>query len=175
MSLFKKSLELISELAKTECGDDCNTINNKSAEIEFDTVLGDMPIVPNNQFKYVPEAVNIQVTKLGYVVEMDDLAKYMLGAKVHGFAEALDQIATGNGVEPGSIKVCIDEDAVKAAKDDAVKGKGTGKCKKCGNPVDHCTCGKCEESFEFEETLNVINACKEQGIEIVKRSSKVNY
>lgn len=175
MSLYKKSLELISELAKTECGDNCKTINNKNAKIEFDTVMASIQNVANSEFKYVPEAVNVQVTKAGYLVEMDDLAKFMIGADIRNFSEALDLVAEGNGVEKGSIGICIDEDAVEVSMNEAVKGKNKGVCKKCGKPKEKCECGSYEEGTEFEDTMNIIKVCQEQGIKLFKRSSKINF
>ena len=174
--LFKSSLKLISEMAKAECGDSVQTLNMKNLDKDYTDILGNIKTIASSDFVYDPRAVNVQATRVGNVVEADDLAKYMVGAKIHDIREALDQIAVANGCEKGSVGICVDEDAILETKAEADKeiediadGKKTCHCK------GECTCGAKKAVQEYTEGLDFIKSCCEQGIAVYKRNSKVNF
>ena len=95
--LFKSSLKLISEMAKAECGDPVQTLNMKNLDKNYMDIIGNIKTIASSDFVYDARAVNVQSTRIGNVVEMDDLAKYMVGAKVRSIREALDRISVANG------------------------------------------------------------------------------
>lgn len=174
--LFKSSLKLISEMAKSECGDSVQTLNMKNLDKDYTDILGNIKTIASSDFVYDPRAVNVQATRVGNVVEADDLAKYMVGAKIHDIREALDQIAVANGCEKGSVGICVDEDAILETKAEADKeiediadGKKTCHCK------GECTCGAKKAVKEYTEGMEFIKSCCEQGIPVYKRNSKVNF
>ena len=174
--LFKSSLKLISEMAKAECGDSVQTLNMKNLDKDYTDILGNIKTIASSDFVYDPRAVNVQATRVGNVVEADDLAKYMVGAKIHDIREALDQIAVANGCEKGSVGICVDEDAILETKAEADKeiediadGKKTCHCK------GECTCGAKKAVKEYTEGMEFIKSCCEQGIAVYKRNSKVNF
>ena len=174
--LFKSSLKLISEMAKAECGDSIQTLNMKNLDKDYTDILGNIKTIASSDFMYDPKAVNVQATRVGNVVEMDDLAKYMVGAKIHSIREALDQIAEANGCMKGSVGICVDEDAILEAKAEADKeieeiadGKKTCRCK------GKCTCGANKATQEYTEGMEFIKSCHEQGIAVFKRNSKINF
>lgn len=165
--LFKSSLKLISEMAKSECGDSVQTLNLKNLDKDYTDILGNIKTIASSDFVYDPRAVNVQDTRIGNVVEMDDLAKYMVGAKVHDITEALNQIAEGNGCEKGSIGICVDEDAILEAKCEADK--------EVEAIADGKDCCKTKAVKEYAEGMEFIKSCREQGIAIYKRNFKVNF
>ena len=174
--LFKSSLKLISEMAKAECGDSVQTLNMKNLDKDYTDILGNIKTIANTDFVYDPRAVNVQATRIGNVVEMDDLAKYMMGAKIHNISEALDQIAVANGCEKGSVGICVDEDTILEAKAEADKeiediADGTKTCHCKGE----CTCGAKKAIKEYTEGMEFIKSCCKQGIAVYKRNSKVNF
>ena len=174
--LFKSSLKLISEMAKSECGDSVQTLNLKNLDKDYTDILGNIKTIASSDFVYDPRAVNVQDTRIGNVVEMDDLAKYMVGAKVHDITEALNQIAVGNGCEKGSIGICVDEDAileVKCEADKEVEAIADGK--DCYDSSKGESCCKTKAVKEYAEGMEFIKSCREQGISIYKRNSKVNF
>lgn len=173
--LFKSSLKLISEMAKAECGDSVQTLNLKNLDKDYTDILGNIKTIASSDFVYDPRAVNVQATRIGNIVEMDDLAKYMVGAKVHNITEALNQIAKGNGCKKGSIGICVDEDAILEAKEKADKeieaiADGKSACNSKGK-----SCCNTKAVKEYAEGMEFIKSCREQGITIYKRNSKVNF
>jgi hypothetical protein len=174
--LFKSSLKLISEMAKAECGDSVQTLNMKNLDKDYTDILGNIKTIASSDFVYDPRAVNVQATRVGNVVEADDLAKYMVGAKVHDIREALDQIAVANGCEKGSVGICVDEDAIletKAEADKEIEDIADGK-KTC-HFKGACTCGAKKAVKDYTEGMEFIKYCCEQGIAVYKRNSKVNF
>ena len=160
MGLFKNSLELIAEISKMEAGNTTKIINSKSVGVEFDTVLAGMEKLTPKELTYVPEAVNVHKNKRldCYVVEMDDLAKYMISANISSFKEAVDNIAEAYSIDSSKIALCIDEASCKEA---CKKAKNEEVCKGCGNPKSKCTCeSKCES---YVADLALAEACGGNG------------
>lgn len=167
--LFKSSLKLISEMAKAECGDSVQTLNMKNLDKDYTDILGNIKTIASSDFMYDPKAVNVQATRVGNVVEMDDLAKYMVGAKIHSIREALDQIAEANGCMKGSVGICVDEDAILEAKAEADKEvEEIADGKKCTGSANKAV-------KEYTEGMEFIKSCQEQGITVFKRNSKINF
>lgn len=167
--LFKSSLKLISEMAKAECGDSIQTLNMKNLDKDYTDILGNIKTIASSDFMYDPKAVNVQATRVGNVVEMDDLAKYMVGAKIHSIREALDQIAEANGCMKGSVGICVDEDAILEAKAEADKEiEEIADGKKCSSSANKAV-------KEYTEGMEFIKSCHEQGIAVFKRNSKINF
>ena len=145
MGFFKDSVQLISGVSNQDQnitrGD--RLLTSKNASIEFDSLLKGMEHLSPNQLKYVPEMVVVQRVPSGYMVEMDDLAKYMMGSGISSFSEAINNIRNAN---PGMnsefpINIGIDEGSILATLE-AVKKESKKICPKCGKPIAECKCKK---------------------------------
>jgi len=117
----------------------------------------------DDDIEYTAEMVNViqqeSVSELRYLVEMDNLAKYMESANVTDVSEALTSIAECNSLDVDLMCVVIEsedyavellEEAKKMKKSDPTKTKQKG----------------------IKSTLDVINMLKTKGIKVVKKKSK---
>nr|DAE82460.1 MAG TPA: hypothetical protein [Caudoviricetes sp.] len=188
MSLYKNTFQLIAELAKAECGENCHSYSANTCEIECNNVLDAIDKISQGEIKYLPQAVNIQVSnEHGYFVEMDDLVKYMVGTHCRSFKEALDEIAKGNGTDK-PLAICIEAKELKKAAKKAKKKK-MEICPDCKKPSYLCTCNKSksesynttdDEDFDdgdlddddeelYECAMSVIEKCKSEGINLLQK------
>ena len=155
MGFFKDSVQLISEMSHTDpkmITSNQRTLSSKTVGIEFDSILKGMDRLSAGQLKYVPEMVVVQRVPSGYMVEMDDLAKYMMGSNITSFSEALTNIRNAN---PGMddelpLSIGVDEESILATIEEAKK-ESRRICPECGNPIPECTCGKGKMSESTEE------------------------
>lgn len=155
MGFFKDSVQLISEMSHPDpkmITSNQRTLSSKTVGIEFDSILKGMDRLSAGQLKYVPEMVVVQRVPSGYMVEMDDLAKYMMGSNITSFSEALTNIRNAN---PGMddelpLSIGVDEESILATIEEAKK-ESRRICPECGNPIPECTCGKGKMSESTEE------------------------
>lgn len=155
MGFFKDSVQLISEMSHPDpkmITSNQRTLSSKTVGIEFDSILKGMDHLSAGQLKYVPEMVVVQRVPSGYMVEMDDLAKYMMGSNITSFSEALTNIRNAN---PGMddelpLSIGVDEESILATIEEAKK-ESRRICPECGNPIPECTCGKGKMSESTEE------------------------
>ena len=185
MSLYKNTFQLISELAKTECGENCHSYSADACEIECNNVLDAIDKISQGEIKYLPQAVNIQVSnEHGYFVEMEDVVRYMVGTNCRSFKEALSEIAKGNGTDK-PIAICIEGKELKKAAKKAKKKK-MEICPDCKKPSYLCTCNKSknesyddidnyDDDFEdddeelYECAMSIIEKCKSEGIKLLQK------
>jgi len=155
LGFFKDSVQLISEMSHPDpkmITSNQRTLSSKTVGIEFDSILKGMDHLSAGQLKYVPEMVVVQRVPSGYMVEMDDLAKYMMGSNITSFSEALTNIRNAN---PGMddelpLSIGVDEESILATIEEAKK-ESRRICPECGNPIPECTCGKGKMSESTEE------------------------
>ena len=155
MGFFKDSVQLISEMSHPDpnmIASNQRTLSSQTVGIEFDSLLKGMDRLSARQLKYVPEMVVVQTVPSGYMVEMDDLAKYMMGSNITSFSEALDNIRNANpGMNPElPLSIGVDEESILATLE-AAKKESRRICPECGNPIAECTCGKGKVSESSEE------------------------
>lgn len=186
MSLYKGTFQLIAELAKTECGDDCHSYTADAYEIECNSVLAEIDKIAQGEIKYLPQAVNIQVSyEHGYFVEMEDVVRYMIGTNCRSFKEALDEIAKGNGTDQPLAIYIEAEELKKAAK--KAKKKKMEICPDCNKPSYLCDCKKPknekavdynddEDDLDddddeelYESAMQIIKKCKAEGIKLLQK------
>lgn len=114
MSLYKNSLELMSEACKTECGtdDDVESLTLDDTKADVDDMLGDADEVDDDELGYTEEAVNLfNSPRLNCVlVEMDNLAKYMITNKITDISEALTNVAEHYEIDPATLAVVVESD-----------------------------------------------------------------
>lgn len=182
--LFKNSLQLVAELAAMDCAK-CSADGDSVRNVEVGSILDHIGPL-SKAFELSAESVRVFHADENYVVEFDELAKFMLGNKIKSFREAIDKIADANLIT--DLGICIDEEVLEEASKAAKKAKSKvcpkcGKtadkctcdhkddvCKKCGKPKAKCTCDSKSknESTDYENSIAILRACVEQGISLYK-------
>jgi predicted transcriptional regulator len=160
MSLFKDTTRLIVEMAKG----DCNGLTGEDLEVKlnsisFDDILDDMQSIQMGELGYTAEMVTVrECSRLGYdVVEMDELAKYMISENIRDFKEAVENIAEACNRDPKNFAIVIDESAVRQSLQEAENCRGADEIfrrAKVGNVVD---------------TKKVLDILYDKGLNVVKK------
>ena len=160
MSLFKNSTQLIVEMTKGEGGITDDDLEVKLNSISFDDVLDDMQSIQMGELGYKVEMVTVRECKrLGYdLVEMDELAKYMVSNNIRDFKEAVENVAESCGRDIKKFAIVIDEASIKNSIHEAecslMCADETFKKAKIGNVVD---------------TKKVLDILYDKGLNVVKK------
>jgi len=162
MSLFKNPFELMKEAYVTE---DCEVLDTDIDDVECDIedVYDDLEEIDEDVLFYTEEMVHVieqQLTdeKSRYLVEVENLAKYMMSSGVKDFAEAISNIARHNEIDKGSIYIVIE------SKDNMVQLLEEAK------KVKRSLAKSRGESFK--STIGIIKMMKTKGLQVLKKSSK---
>lgn len=161
MSLFKSPFELLTEACKAEDAELCDA-NIDDIEQDLDDTFGDIEeLDDDDELSYTVEMVNVieQKTSTGcrYLVEMDNLAKYMMSANITDVSEAVSNIAESNSLEVDTMCVVIEsEDYLLSLLQEARKAKGPASTR----------------AKHIKADLEVINMVKTKGLKVLKKKSR---
>jgi predicted transcriptional regulator len=162
MSLFKDTTQLIVEMAKGTASDLTDKdLDVKLTNISFDDILKDMQSIQMGELAFTAEMVTVRGCKrLGYdLVEIDELAKYMMGNQITDFKEAINNIAKSCDRDPAQFAIVVDESAIRDAVHEA-----------------ECSLKCADETFQKAKIGNVVNTKKvldilyDKGLNVVKKS-----
>lgn len=160
MSLFKNGLGLIAEMAKCESGTTDEDLEIKMNSISFDDILDDMDSIQMGELSCTAEMVTVRECKrLGVdLVEVDELAKYMVSNKIRDFKVAVENVAEACNRDASKFAIVIDESAIRTAVKEA---------EGCGKGAD--------ELFRKAKINNVVDTKKvldmlyDKGLRVVKK------
>jgi hypothetical protein len=169
MPLFKNTVQLITEMSKSEnSGLSPEKIDVKMTSIDFKALMKDMESISMGDLAstFTAESVAVRhINKLGYdLVEMDELAKYMTINGVRSFKEAISNIAEAccpGGRDPANFAVVVDESAIENAIAEA-----------------ECVCAKGDideilrkaKVNDVVSTKKVLDILYHEGVNVVKRT-----
>jgi len=160
MSLFKNSTQLIIEMTKGEGGITDDDLDIKLNSISFDDVLADMQSIQMGELGYKVEMVTVRECKrLGYdLVEMDELAKYMVSNNIRDFKEAIENVAESCARDSKKFAIVIDEASIRNSIYEAECSS------KCADEVF-----KKAKVNNVADTKKVLDILYDKGLNVVKR------
>ena len=154
------SKNLLISMAIDEATDaDCENLETIIGGVNIEDVIGKMDKIFNSDVKLTLEAVNVHNCKrLGkFLVESNDIAKYMMDNSVHTFIEAIKNIAEQYKLDPKNVAIAVDEDAIRNIVDEAkIAAKTDDKAFKEAKLKD------------LEALQKAFSIMEEQGVQVVR-------
>lgn len=155
MPFIKDSLSLLIEASAMDLKNDTSTIVRESAVRsgynKIESVYSDVV--------YTPEMVTIVNVDGEYFTEMNFLHPYMKTNNIKSITEALNNIATANGLLEGSVGLLIESD--EEVNDTIDKAIESGNVNKKENVFT-----------KIGKAINLTNKLKDSGIKVKKKKNK---
>ena len=158
------SKNLLIEMAIDEATDnECENLETIIGGVNIEDVIGKMDKIFNSDIKLTLEALNIhKCSRLDkYLVESDDIAKYMMDNSIHTFIQAIKNISEHYEIPAEKIAVVVDEAVLKGVVQEAkIAAKSGDKAFK-------------EAKFkELNGLQKAIDIMKEQGVILAALSTE---
>lgn len=151
--MFTKScMDIIKEASASE---DYNVTDIISDELRasFMECVGEMPIVAREAVAYNSKMVPVFQTEDEYLVEMDNVFKYMKSFEITDIAEAMENIADANEIDVNEMALVIEsEEYMGSVIESAIEQSKAG---------DKTLLENCEL------TIKLINMLESEGIKVV--------
>ena len=179
MGILSNASKIVGAVAESEEFQGSSVFRTKDSVVQFNDIMDQIQRYSSTQFKYVAEAVKVQVMPdNNLIVEMDELEEFMDYNGIDSYVEAVNIVAEANGIQPGCLSISIDEEVMTnayALAEACCKNKNKKKSKKCsgcGKGITECTCESYQEEVEpeiemFDSLVSVIEDCQEAGVPIV--------
>ena len=177
MGLFDSAIENMSKMALNESSVPIPQITAPALVDEFKSVLELMPTLNEDEMRFPAECVPIrEATRIGkYIIEMEDLSRYMLTNKVNNLLEAIEDIGYANGVQLSNrnTALVIDESSILQEMDDLGMNIGgsnsnEGNVGTVGILGVHTDLGKFRRFANSREFVDTV--CNKYGIPLVKKN-----
>lgn len=164
---IKDPYNILLEACKSECGE-CNDLAEEEVEQELEDEYAEVEEVEDGETFYNADMVNVirhdpdpveEDADVYYLVDMEDLGKYMDVNEIKEPEEAIEQIADANGIEESAICIVIEsDDAMKQLIEEAKNiKKSDAKKIKLG---------------KISGATKLIKDLKNKGIKLKKKKSK---
>lgn len=117
MSILSSAIQSLSQMAIQESGVDIPKETDADIAEQLKTMVNSFPMLEAKECVIVPQMIPIKESKrLGYyLVEMEDVSRYMMTNGIRSFQEALTNIAIANELPDqfhSRLAIVIDEDSI---------------------------------------------------------------
>lgn len=117
MGIMNSALQMLSEIAIQESGVELPQEIAQDDLASLKMTLANIPMLEAKECKIIPEMIPIKESKrLGYyLIEMEDISRFMMTNGIRSFQEAVGIIAEANGIpeaEYSKIALVIDENSI---------------------------------------------------------------
>ena len=180
MGLFKSTIQTLSDMAIQESGTQIPQTAPAAIVDEFLAELEMMPSLNEQEMQFPAYAVPIRESSRlkKYLIETEDLARYMASNKVDDLLEALDDIANANGISlsTDNLAIVVDESAILQEAEDLgfnVGGDNSneGNIGTVGLLGPHTDLAKFRRFANSREIVDTV--ANKYGIPIVKKNYKI--
>lgn len=180
MGLFNTTIQTLSEMAIQESGIEVPRVTAPALVDEFKAELDMMPSLTEEEMKIPADAVPVrECSRLGrYLIEMEDLSRFMITNNMGSVLEAMDAIANANGVEFSNrnVALVVDEASILQEMDDLGMNIGgsnsnDGNIGTVGLVGKHLDIGKIRRFANSKEVVDTI--ANKYGIPIVKKNYNI--
>ena len=177
MGLFNTTIQTLSEMAIQESGVELPQVAAPAIVDEFKATLDTMPTLTNEEMTIPASAVPIKHNSRldKYLIEMEDLSRYMITNQLTSIMEAIDKIGSGNGLSLSNrnTALVIDEASVLQEMDDLGMNIGGGNSNDgnigtIGLLGNHLDIGKFRRFANSKEVVDLVT--NKYGLPIVKKN-----
>ena len=117
MSILSSAIQSLSQMAIQESGVDIPKETDADIADQLKNMLSNLPMLEAKECVIVPQMVPIKESRrLGYyLIEMEDISRYMMTNGIRSFQEALTNIAIANDLPDhlhSRLAIVIDEDSI---------------------------------------------------------------
>lgn len=177
MGLFDSAIENMSKMALNEESVPIPQITAPALVDEFRSTLELMPSLNEDEMRFPVQCVPVrEATRIGkYLIEMEDLSRYMLTNQVNNLLEAINDIGYVNGIQLNNrnTALVIDESSVLQEMDDLGMNIGgsnsnEGNVGTVGILGVHTDLGKFRRFANSREFVDTV--CNKYGIPLVKKN-----
>lgn len=117
MSIMNSALQTLSEMAIQETGVEIPQETSENVIDQLKTMLDGYPMLEAKECMIIPEMIPIKESRrLGYyLIEMEDISRYMSTNGIRSFQEAVTNVITANGLPDSvysKVALVIDEDSI---------------------------------------------------------------
>ena len=154
----KNPYQVLTEACKTECGE-CDDMYEDEIEDEFEDELDDIEELEESIF-YTAEMIPVieQHTDNGvrYLIEMDNLTKFMESNHIEDIAKAMELVGECNGLESSTLALVIESDDVAEELIEEAKNEKRAK-------------GSKKKLGVMKDAKKLLSGLKIKGIKVVKK------
>lgn len=177
MGLFNTTIQTLSEMAIQESGVELPQVAAPAIVDEFKATLDTMPSLMNEEMVIPASAVPIKHNSRldKYLIEMEDLSRYMITNGITSIMEAIDKIGSGNGLSLSNrnTALVIDEASILQEMDDLGMNIGGGNSNDgnigtIGLLGNHLDIGKFRRFANSKEVVDLV--ANKYGLPIVKKN-----
>ena len=176
MGLFDSTIETLSQMAINESGLEIPQVAPSALVDEFKATLDMMPALNEEEMIFPDYAVPIrESSRFGYLIEMEDISRYMLTNGITNLLEAVDNIGRANGIKLNNrnVALVIDEASIEQDIDDLgmnIGGPNTneGNIGTVGLLGTHTDLSKFRRFANSREFVDVV--CNKYGLPVVKKN-----
>ena len=113
MGILNNASKIVGAVAESEEFQGSSVFRTKDSVVQFNDIMDQIQRYSSTQFKYVAEAVKVQVMPdNNLIVEMDELEEFMDYNGIDSYVEAVNIVAEANGIHPGCLSISIDEEVL---------------------------------------------------------------
>ena len=180
MGLFDSTIQTLSNMALNESGFDVPQVAAPAIVDEFKAMLDMMPALNEEEMNFPVYAVPLKECKrLGrYLIEMEDLSRYMLTNGLTNILEAISYIGNYNGItlDESNTALVIDEASVLQEMDDlgmniSKPNSNEGNIGTVGLLGPHTDLGKFRRFANSREFVDLV--ANKYGLPLVKKSYSI--
>ena len=150
--LSKTCIDIIKEAALSENYNNSDMINEELRS-DYNSCIKGMPVISKKYISYTAEMIPVFEHESSYLVEMDNIVKYMSSNDIKDIREAMEDIARENGISMSKLALVVEtKQYMNSVMESAIQ------MSKAGNKALLEDC---------ELSMKLLNMLKEDGIKVV--------
>ena len=150
--LSKTFTDIIKEAALSESFNTSDMINEELRS-DYNSCIKGMPVISKKYISYTAEMIPVFEHESSYLVEMDNIVKYMSSNDIKDIREAMEDIARENGISMSKLALVVEtKQYMNSVMESAIQ------MSKAGNKALLEDC---------ELSMKLLNMLKEDGIKVV--------